>query len=92
MRKALTDSRRTLFCVLFYLFEFLLAGAIVAAIGTDPRRGSAIAEAAQASFWLAFTGLLIISFVLRRARRRLAVIGWISLFVAFCSLMMFPIT
>ena|SRR5437879_6260083 len=91
MSKAFTDSHRTLLYVLFFLFETLLVASVVVLFCTDPRRRSGVDDAAGLTFWFAFVGLFIVCFILRRACRRLTVIGWLSLFAGFWSLALFPV-
>jgi len=76
---------------LFGLFESLFLASVVIAFCLDPRSRPGIEDAAALAFWFAFIGLLVVSFILRRARRRLAVIGWLTLFLGTLSLMLFPI-
>ncbi len=90
MQKTFTESHRGLLCVLFWLFESLLVAAVVTAFCTDRHKRSPLDEAAGLTFWFAFIGMFIVSFILRRECRRLAVIGWLSLFMSFWSLALFP--
>ena len=90
-RTALAESHRPLLYVLFCLFETLLVASVVILFCIDPRRRSGIDDAAGLTFWFAFIGLFIVCFILRRACRRLAVIGWLTLFAGFWSLALFPV-
>lgn len=91
MSQAFTESHRHLLLILFWVFESLLTGAVVTLFCVmDPHRISPLEEAAGLTFWFAFVGLFIVSFVLRNVCRRLANLGWISLFVGFWSLALFP--
>ncbi len=91
MSTSIADSHRGLLHVLFCLFETLLITSVVVLFCTDPRRGSGIDDAAGLTFWFAFIGLFTVSFILRRVARRLAVLGWLSLFGGFWSLAMLPV-
>ncbi len=91
MRPHLTDSHRQLLYVLFWLFEFLLIASALVLVLTDPRQNPPASEVAGLTFWFAFVGLFTVSFILRRAARRFAVIGWVSLFVGFWGLAAIPI-
>jgi hypothetical protein len=91
MNPAFIESRRHLFYILFFLFESLFLAAVTVGFCVDPRKSPGIGEAAGLTFWFAFIGLFTISLILRRACRRLAVIGWISLFIGFWSMAMLPI-
>lgn len=75
---------------LFYLFEVLLVASVATEFCVDPPVESAVDLAAGFTFWLAFIGQLIVCFLLRRVARRHAVIGWITMFVIFWSLLLFP--
>ena len=83
MRTSTTDSHRALLYVLFGLFETLLIAFVILLACIDPRRGLPASDAAGLTFWLAFVGLFTVCFILRRAARRLAVIGWLTLFAGF---------
>lgn len=83
MRTSSTDSRRGLLYVLFCLFEALLLASVIVIACTDPRRDLPIRDAAGLTFWFAFVGLFTVCFTLKRAARRLAVIGWLTLFGGF---------
>ena len=87
----LTDAHGSLLCVLFCLFESLFLTSVLIAFCLDPRRRSGIEGASGLAFWFAFIGLFVVSFILRRAHRRLAVIGWLTLFLGILSLMLFPV-
>jgi len=76
--------------VLFSLFEALLVTSVVALYCTDPRGNPVLDDAAGLTFWFAFFGLLTVTFILRKTARRLAVVGWLSLFGGFWSLAMHP--
>jgi len=91
MRTAITESHRTLLYVLFALFETLLLSSVIVLLCTHPRRGLPITDAAGLTFWFAFVGLFAVCFILRRACRRLAVIGWLTLFVGFWGLALMPV-
>lgn len=92
MSKEFADSHRDLLRVLWCLFEVLLIVAVVTAFCLDHHRRSSLDDAVGLTFWFAFVGLFTVSFILRRACRRLANIGWISLFIGFWSLALMPIT
>jgi hypothetical protein len=91
MRTSLLDSHRELFYVLFWLFEALLIASALLLLLIDPRRGLPVSDAAGLTFWFAFAGLFTISFLFRRVARRLAIIGWWTLFIGFWSPMALPI-
>ncbi len=91
MRTSITDSHRPLLYVLFCLFEMLLIASVVVLACTDPRRGLPVTDAAGLTFWFAFVGLFVVCFILRRSVRRLAVIGWLTLFVGFWFLALMPV-
>ena len=91
MRTSIAASHRALVYVLFYLFEMLLIASVVVLIATDPRAGLAITYTAGTTFWFAFVGLFTLSLILRKAARRLAVIGWVTLFIGFWSTVLFPV-
>jgi len=85
------ESHRTLLCVLFGLFESLFLASVVILECLDLRKRPLIEDATGFAFWLAFIGLLIVCFILRRASRRVAVIGWLSLFVGFWFFALMPV-
>jgi hypothetical protein len=91
MRTSITDSYRALFYVPFCLFETLFIASVIVLACTDPRRSLFVSDAVGLIFWFAFTGLFIASFILRRAGRRLAVIGWLTLFGGFWGLAFTPV-
>jgi len=91
MSTSIADSHRGLLYVLFCLFETLLVASVVGLFCIDPRSGSGIDAGAGVTFWFAFVGLFTVSFMLRRAARRVAVIGWLSLFGAFWSIALSPV-
>ena len=91
MRNSVTDSHRTLIYVLFALFEFLFIASVILLACIDRRRGLPVSDAAGLTFWFAFVSLFIVSFILRRAARRLAVIGWLTLFAGFWGLALMPV-
>ena len=91
MRTSITESHRTLLYVLFCLFETLLvASVIVLALTEDRHIVSPSSEAAGLMFWFSFVGLFTVCFILRRAVRILAVIGWLTLFGGFWFLASVP--
>ena len=90
MRTSLADSHRGLLYVLFGLFETLLVASVIVLACTDSRRRLPISDAAGLTFWFAFVGLFIVCFILRRGARRLAVIGWLTLFGGFWYLALTP--
>lgn len=91
MRTSITESHRTLLYVLFCLFESLLvASVLVLAFTEDRHRVSPWSDAAGLTFWFSFVGLFTVCFILRRAVRRLAVIGWLTLFAGFWFLALMP--
>ena len=89
MRPSTADSRRTLLCVLFCLFETLLVASVIILLFTEPRRRP-VTDAAGLTFWFAFVGLFAVTLILRRAAPRLAVIGWLTLLGGFWSLAFVP--
>ena len=91
MSQSFTESRRQLLYVLFWLFESLLVVTVVIGLSIDRRKSPDLAEAAGLTFWFVFLGLFTVSFVLRRACRRLAILGWVSLFAGFWSLALLPV-
>jgi hypothetical protein len=91
MSQTFTESHRHLLIVLFWLFELLLVAAVATIFCIDSRRWSPVQDAAGLTFWFAFIGLFTVSFVLRRTCRRLAIIGWFSLFLGFWSLALLPV-
>jgi hypothetical protein len=90
MRIAITESHRTLLYVLFALFETLLVASIVLLACIDPRSRSPFTDAAGVLYWFAFIGLFTVCFILRRTARRLAVIGWLSLFGGILAALLMP--
>jgi len=92
MRTPIADSHRALLYVLFGLFEALLVGSVVLLLLTDHRKALAYDDAAGLAFWFAFIGQFSVCFILRKVARRLAVIGWLTLFAGFWSLSLMPIT
>jgi len=91
MRTSVTDSHRTLLYVLFALFEVLFVASVIVLACIDPRRGLPVSDAAGLTFWFTFVGLFIVSFILRRVARKLAVIGWLTLFGGFWGLALMPV-
>jgi hypothetical protein len=91
MSTSKTDSHRALLYVLFCLFETLLiASVVLIAFFLDSHRDSLVNEAAGITFWFSFVGLFTTCFFLRRVARRLAVIGWLTLFIGFWGLALVP--
>jgi hypothetical protein len=90
MRTTFAGSRRALLYVLFWLFETLLIASAVVLALTDSRRDSSVSDAAGLTFWFAFVGLFTVSYSLRHVARRLAIIGWLSLFVTFWGVVALP--
>jgi hypothetical protein len=90
MKKFTAESHRHLLIVLFYLFEAILLASLVTASYSGPRTGAnlGIINGTNIAYWYSFVGQLIVCSLLRRTARRLAVIGWITLFASllFCGL------
>jgi hypothetical protein len=91
MSKTMAENHRTLLCVLFWLFESLVVAAVITLLSTPSHPRSPVHEVMGFAFWVGFLGLLILSLLLRRAARRLAVLGYITLFVGFWSLAFSPV-
>ena len=92
MQKGFTESHRRLLCLLFWVFESLLVAAVVTAFCTaDRHKISPLDDAVGLTFWFAFIGMFVVSFMLRRQCRRLAITGWWSLFISFWSFAFFPV-
>jgi hypothetical protein len=91
MKKFTAESYRHLLIVLFFLFETLFLASVVALFLFDRRWNLQISAAAGIGFWFSFIGQLVVCFLLRRSVRRLAIIGWITLFVGFWGLAFFPV-
>jgi len=92
IKGAVADSHRALLYTLFGLFETLIIACVVLAFCVDSREQLAFEDAVGLAFWFAFVGQLIVCFILRRAARRLAIIGWLTLFAAFWCLALVPVT
>jgi hypothetical protein len=91
MRAFLTDSYRGSLHVLFYLFEALLIASIIVLACVDPRGNLPASDAAGVAFLVSFVGLFAVCFFLRRNAHRLAIIGWLTLFVGFWYLIFTPV-
>ena len=91
MATSITNRHRGLLSVLFFIFEALFVASVVTFTRIDIREAAVWSEAAGVTFWFSFVGLLIVSFLLRRAARHLAVIGWITLFVGFWFAALLPV-
>jgi hypothetical protein len=83
-------SHRSLLSVLFYVFETLFAASAGAMFFVDWREGGAWEEAVGAAYLFSFVGLFVVSFRLRRVSRRLANVGWLTLFIGFWSMVLVP--
>lgn len=92
VRIPLAKSHRMLLYVLFWLFELLLVSAAGLLGFVADRHGAWMFEdAAGLTFLFAFIGLFIVSFILRNSCRRLAVVGWLTLFVGFLGMALLPV-
>ena len=91
MKKFTAESYRHLLIVLFFLFETLFLASVVSGICFDRRWNPQISTAGGITFWFSFVGQLVVCFLLRGSVRRLAIIGWITLFVGFWGLSFFPV-
>jgi len=87
MNRIPIDTHRSLFFVIFGVFEALLLGAVVVHWSVDPRGLSGLDDAAGVTFWFSFLGLSIVSWLLRRGAPRLAVVGFATVLTCFvvCS-------
>src|SRR6185503_611521 len=86
MRRFTADSNRALLHVLFFLFEILLVGSVavlVSVASVERHRHLPVSDAAGIALWFSFIGQLVVCFLLRRVSRRLAVVGWLTLFGVF---------
>jgi hypothetical protein len=83
MATSITNRHRGLLSVLFFIFEALFVASVVILTRIDIREMTVWTEADGVAFWFSFVGLLVVSFLLRRTARHLAVIGWITLVVGF---------
>jgi hypothetical protein len=90
MSTSFATRNRALLFVLFWLFELLLCTSVVVLRFTDPRKIMPSSDTAGVTFWFAFLGLFVVTFILRKTADKLAVIGWLSLFVGFWSLALLP--
>jgi hypothetical protein len=90
MMKSFATRHRALLFVLFWLFELLLCTSVVVLRFTDPRKIMPSSDAAGVTFWFAFLGLFVATFILRKTTCKLAMIGWVNLFIAFWSLALLP--
>lgn len=90
MNRIALESHRSLFYALFAIFETLLLTAVVVVWSVDPRRMSGVDDAAGITVWFSLIGLLMVSWVLRRAATRLARVGWISILAGFIACALLP--
>jgi len=72
------------------MFEALLLVSAVMLWSVDARRMSGLDEAAGITFWFSFLGLSIVSWLLRRASPRLAVVGFITVLAGFVACALLP--
>jgi hypothetical protein len=91
MRQSFTERHREMLCVLFFLFESLLIVSWVIGFSTDRRNAPVVSEGAGVTFLFSLVGLLAVSLIIRRAWPRLALVGWISVFVGFWSAALSPV-
>jgi hypothetical protein len=79
MTRIAIDSHRSLFYMLFTLFEILLWSSAIGLWWTDPRGLSGFYDAAGIVFLFSLVALSIICWLLRRAAPRLARFGLITI-------------
>jgi hypothetical protein len=90
MKPEAITAHRTLLCVLIGLFEALLVVSIWALWFIDPRRISALSDAAGITAGFSFVGLLGLWWLLRRGAPRLASICLMSALVGLVCSMILP--
>ena len=90
MNRIAVDSHRSLFYALFAIFEALLLVSAGVLWSVDPRRMSGMDDAAGFTFWSSFLGLSIVSWLLRRAAPRLALVGLITALASFVACALLP--
>ena len=84
------DSHRSLFYVLFVIFETLLFAGVVGLWSVDPRRMSGLDDVAGITLFFSMAGLSIVCWLLRRLAPRLARQGWISVLAGFVACALIP--
>jgi hypothetical protein len=84
------DSHRSLFYVLFVIFETLLFAGVVGLWSVDPRRMSGLDDVAGITLLFSMVGISIVYRLLRRLAPRLARLGWISVPAGFVACALVP--
>src|SRR5689334_12561215 len=90
MNKSFVESHRGLLYVRYCMYEALVVATVTALVCKGYHHRSPFDDVVGWTFWFAFVGLLAVSLILRREARRLAVLGYISLFLGFWSSALFP--
>lgn len=90
MQNLLTNSFRHLLIILFFVFETLFVASVIGAFCTKSSADLSISLVFGFAFWFSLLGQLVVCFLLRRRARPLAIVGWITLFAGFWSLVLFP--
>jgi hypothetical protein len=90
MKKFTAEAHRHLLIVLFFLFEALLVPSCIRLFFVDPNQNRLIDDEAGVIYLFSFFGQLVVCFLLRRIARPFAIVGWFTLFGAFCLPTIFP--
>jgi hypothetical protein len=85
------NSRHGMFIILYCIFEVLFIASVIVLIDENFTWTVGWNDVGRITFWFSFIGLFVVSLLLRRSARYLAIIGWISLFAGYLFATFLPL-